>query len=488
MPAPTTSASAHAGVVLEAEYADARMWVQVGPAAAHGGFTVVRLQIATDSPENIDLAGVFASSGDLLTMTQIYMLSLAQEQAYLELTLKSGVGRYGVVQGKPVELFPIFGAVGPNVREVEVFLPNLGIALGVPVVPSEEVDFPVTEIIDDAGLVHQYPLQTAPLPIGSLAIADDGSSDTAVLNDQTTVTLLSDLLFAEDSAEEPQLSGQADDMLAAVVKQVASFPSGGTVSVCGYSTKNFYYGDVDGAAAEAQAVAERLAELTDLKRWEVSAEGGDYRTPRINERSRLGLWLDDEARAHINRRVEVVLIPNDPTEGETSDSAAGDAAPQTTGPVATGAQGVAVTVGEWGTLTLSMERVIRVGGFLVGTVKLGVEQALGVDVYPRGAFLLPDVAQGAHWGDCLEHACNLTLLNGSVRQLPAEYWEPGGGNDYVPLTNYMSDYVLPADSVQIPVIWPDVGGDTVTLDLPGGTNCEGEAIAARLTDIPVVDG
>ncbi|RAX19102.1 hypothetical protein DRB07_14840 [Actinomyces sp. Z3] len=472
---------------MDAQYRGAILTVQVGPAASYGGYTVVRLRIATDSQKMMDLAGVFASPKDSLAMTQIYMLSLARDQAYLELTLKSAVGRYGVAQGKPLDLFPVFGAVDPDVREVEVFLPNLGVALGVPVVSSEEVDFPVTEIIDDAGLTNQYPLQTDPFAIGSLAIAGDGSSDTAVLNGQTTVTLLSDLLFSDDSTAEPELSERADDMLAAVVKQLASFPSGGTVSVCGHETEHNYDGDVEGGEAEAQAVADRLADLADLEHWEVSIEGGDYRTPRLDRHSSLGTWLYDEEFAHINRRVEVVLVPNDPTEGDTSDAAVGDAEPQATGPVANGAQGVTVTVGEWGKLTLSMERVIRVDGFLVGTVMLGVEETLGVNVYPKGAFLLPDTAQGAHWGDCLNYACNLTLLNGSVRQLPAEYWKTGGGNDYVPLTNYMSDDVLPADLVQIPVIWPDVGGDTVTLDLPGGANCEGEAITARLTDIPVVE-
>ncbi len=44
----------------------------------------------------------------------------------------------------------------------------------------------------------------------------------------------------------------------------------------------------------------------------------------------------------------------------------------------------------------------------------------------------------------------------------------------------------PDAPVLVPVVWPDTGQDTVTLDLPGNGKDE-KAIALRLTDIPVVE-
>ena len=45
----------------------------------------------------------------------------------------------------------------------------------------------------------------------------------------------------------------------------------------------------------------------------------------------------------------------------------------------------------------------------------------------------------------------------------------------------------PEASQSLPVVWPDVGGSSVTIDMPAGEYIyTKERVVARLTDIPVV--
>ena len=54
------------------------------------------------------------------------------------------------------------------------------------------------------------------------------------------------------------------------------------------------------------------------------------------------------------------------------------------------------------------------------------------------------------------------------------------------LSNDFVFEIQPGEATRFPVVWPDTGEDSVTLDLPGGGGIW-ERVAARLTDIPVVN-
>ena len=95
----------------------------------------------------------------------------------------------------------------------------------------------------------------------------------------------------------------------------------------------------------AEAVSERLKELTDLSRWNQSVSGEGESSPRVPN--------DSDERRQANRRVEITLTPSKPAEAGASPSASAAppsaATPDPAGPVGKGPEGVDVTVeGKWG--------------------------------------------------------------------------------------------------------------------------------------------
>ncbi|WP_235931643.1 MULTISPECIES: OmpA family protein [Actinomyces] len=368
----------------------------------------------------------------------------------------------------PMVLNPLFAAVPEGAREVALFLPHFGVIPGVPVVGS-------TDVFDvGAALAASSPdLEDAgPFPLRALVGSDDGSSATEDEGDSTTVVLSSDVTFASDSAE---LSADADGVLASVTAALGRFPSGGGLAVTGHTD------DVDSDAhnqelseRRAQAVGDRLGQLADLSGWQVSLAGKGESEPRVPNDS-------DENRA-VNRRVEVVLTPSEPAEGEDEPVIVGSGEmPKPAGPVGTGAQGVDVTY-KGKTLHVSMDQVQRVDGYLVGRVLLSSKEKDGV-FFGVDAFHMPPLWQ-SYWGSTDSSACSLSLLSGNTRYLPMQVSIDGG---LWAVTNARMQPVGGPDApVLVPVVWPDTGQDTVTLDLPGNGK-DKEAIALRLTDIPVVE-
>jgi ompA/motB domain protein len=85
----------------------------------------------------------------------------------------------------------------------------------------------------------------------------------------------------------------------------------------------------------------------------------------------------------------------------------------------------------------------------------------------------------------LNPAANLTLVEEQFRYLPSDYVDSNGG--YLPLSNLVVSDLVAGDTRYLPVLWPNLGTDVVTLDLPGGSGTYGSPVSARLTDIPVVD-
>ena len=78
----------------------------------------------------------------------------------------------------------------------------------------------------------------------------------------------------------------------------------------------------------------------------------------------------------------------------------------------------------------------------------------------------------------------LTLIAGGERIFPADYLD-AYAEQHIPLTELNVSDGLKAGTTTICVVWPDPGGDTITLDHQADKSTNGNAY--RLTDIPVKD-
>lgn len=263
-----TATGPHGGVMLEAEWKGAPLSVEVGPAAVNGKYAIVRLVLSTTSKKNVDLSKPFGSAYHLWTMVEIRMLSLDKGLVYRELDEETHHLSDGVEKGKPLEVFPVFLAPPEGVDVVDLFLPYVGVATGVPVLKDTETDFSVDDVLSKAKLDES---EAGPFKIETMSLAADDSSDTKQDEKSTTVTVAGDVTFATDS---DQLSAQADSVLATVVEQVKKYPSGGDLTITGHTD------DVADDAhnqelseRRAKAVSERLKKLTDLSAWKESVSG-----------------------------------------------------------------------------------------------------------------------------------------------------------------------------------------------------------------------
>ena len=78
----------------------------------------------------------------------------------------------------------------------------------------------------------------------------------------------------------------------------------------------------------------------------------------------------------------------------------------------------------------------------------------------------------------------LTLISGNERVFPADY-EQADIKAHIPLTElYVGDELLGGTVTAVGVVWPDPGGDTITLD-HAAPRKEVAELAFRLTDIPI---
>ena len=456
--------------------------LEAGPAVVRDGMTILRLSFSPVSENSVSLGSRVFSTIDpgADAINGIQLLSLASSTMYPKVGGSEGKAATRVSPGEDAELFPIFGAVPQDTGTVEVFLPHFGVVAGVPVVGEAEAGFDVAGALSGA---DPDTSKAGPYSIGSATFVADGSSDTRKDSTSTTVTVSGDVTFASDSAE---LSGQADAVLASAVEQIKRFPSGGGLAITGHTD------DVADDAhnqtlseQRARAVSDRLKQLVDLSKWTVEATGKGEGEPRVPN--------DSDEHRQANRRVEVVLTPSNPAEGEgsgvgaspapASPSAGSGQMPQAQGPVGTGADGVDITIDSVA-VHVWMEKVTRVGGYLVGELLMRTDSELSL---PVSAFILPSEWQGVLRGQLLNRVCNLTLLSGDTHYLEAYY--AAAAETFYPLAD---TFTLVVKSGQVPTrfpaVWPDTGQDAVVLDLPGGKKMHQDALRLRLTDIPVVEG
>ena len=325
-----------------------------------------------------------------------------------------------------------------------------------------------------------------PVAIERYTRALDDSTSTHAGGKDITVTLASDVTFASDSAE---LASGAEAQLQTVAGQLGQHPDGGTLTIVGHTD------DVQDDAynqtlseKRANAVKTRLEQLTKLDKWKTSVSGKGESEPKIKDTT-------DEARA-ANRRVEITLTPTGGTTPKGSgtatptNSGGGGKLPDPKGPVAKGSEGVTLTtkgLNTQGDVTITLDHVTRKGGYLLGTVTCTVKDgSTGAPLHP----LLDDpetalTNQRSESGaiSTFYASDGLTLLSNGERIFPADY-NDADVDHHLPLTELRIVDNLKTGATTICVVWPDPGGDTITLDHPEGKYSTPDT-AYRLTDIPI---
>ena len=473
-----TATGPHGGVMLEAGWKGVPLSVEVGPAVVKDKYAIVRLGIVVSSkaksvPKDLTVSQTFETKSNWSSMRGLKMLSMEKGLVFPELSTRRDGLTDSLTKDKPVELFPVFMAPGDGVKTVELFMPQMTVAIGIPVVEASAVDYSVDDVLAKAELDEADP---GPFAMNSIVLSADGSSDTKKNEKSTTVTVDGDVTFETDS---DQLSAQADAVLANVVEQIKKYPSGGDLTITGHTddvADDAHNQDL--SERRAKAVSDRLKKLTDLSTWKESVSGKGESAPRVPN--------DSDEHRQINRRVEITLTPSKPAEASAAPGASAapssTAMPKAAGPVGKGPEGVDVKV-DGKTVHMVIDHVVRVGNYLVGTVLLTSSEKVSMPVAP---FALPGKMMDMRGLSGVSGVSGITILSGGLRYLEADYAYSDGSR--YPLANSFVYDLEPGASQSLPVVWPDVGEDSITIDMPAGEYLyTRERVVARLTDIPVVN-
>ena len=416
--------------------------------------------------------------------------------ASVENKVKDNYNKLSLKPGASTSCFVLFGPV--DAKEVTVFVPQAGFVtvnvLDKGAAAASGIDLEAIDKAFDSVANPNYEAKpdqalATPVPIERYTKALDDSTSTHTGSKDITVTLASDVTFASDSAD---LTSAADAQLQTVAGQLAQYPDGGTLTIVGH-TDDIQDDAYNQTLSEkrANAVKTRLAQLTSLDKWQTSVSGKGESEPKVNDTS-------DEARA-VNRRVEITLTPTGGTtpKNTTTPTNGSSATPNPTssklpdpkGPVAKGADGVSVKHDNGAQLTITLDHVTRRSGYLLGQLHTTISTT--TDTAPDLKQWLTDkevVFSNSRSEDGssepTEHAADgLTLLAGGERIYPADYRD-AGFKTHVPLTELQLTPHIKAGTTTVCVVWPDPGGDTITLDHAAPTKHITD-LAFRLTDIPI---
>jgi ompA/motB domain protein len=157
--------------------------------------------------------------------------------------------------------------------------------------------------------------------------------------------------------------------------------------------------------------------------------------------------------------------------------------------VGKGPDGLTLATSTGAQVTLTLDHVTRAGGLLLGELLItggpgGDGTALSAWVGDPTKVWSNARGEGDNALDIWYAADGLALVGEGERIYPADYQPPASGAHW-PITSLNLTYGLKKDATaKVCIAWPDIGGDTVTVDHQGknGTN-----YAYRLTDIPVKD-
>ena len=409
------------------------------------------------------------------------------EDNYNDLSLKPG---------ESTSCFVLFGPV--DAKQVTVFVPQAGFVtvnvLDSSAAAASGIDFKAMDkAFKNVDNINYNKYKTAPNPALATPVAIerytkalDDSTSTHTGSKDITVTLASDVTFASDSAD---LASGAEAQLQTVASQLKQHPDGGTLTIVGHTD------DVQDDAynqtlseKRANAVKTRLEQLTKLDKWQTSVSGKGESEPKVKDTT-------DEARA-VNRRVEITLTPTGGTTPKNTTSApssGGGKLPDPKGPVAKGSDGVTVkSDGGDDHLTITIDHVTRTDGYLLGqlhtTISAKKNSAPNLHHWFRDKEVVFSNSRGEDGSNeaTIYSADGLTLLAGGERIYPADYRD-ADFKTHVPLTELQLTPFIKAGTTTICVIWPDPGGDTITLD-HAAPRKEVAELAFRLTDIPIKNG
>ena len=514
---PAASGAPQGWQQLDAHVMGHHLGIQVSPLVRRDDKTTVlalKLTRAKDDPAVKDIADSTSdSSSNTLEASRplsrpgrlrtsdwgangVRLLDLPTNRAWLatasvENKVKDNYNKLSLKPGESTSCFVLFGPV--DAKQVTVFVPQAGFVtvnvLDSSAAAASGIDFKAIDKAFDSVDNPNYEAKpdqalAAPVPIERYTKALDDSTSTHTGSKDITVTLASDVTFASDSAE---LTSAADTQLKTVAGQLAQYPDGGTLTIVGHTD------DVQDDAynqtlseKRANAVKTRLEQLTKLDKWQTSVSGKGESQPKINDTT-------DEARA-ANRRVEITLTPTGGTTPKgsstaTPNSSGGGKLPDPKGPVAKGSEGVTVKSDSGAQLTITLDHVTRRSGYLFGQLHTTISTT--TDTAPDLKQWLTDkevVFSNSRSEDGssepTEHAADgLTLLAGGERIYPADYRD-AGFKTHVPLTELQLTPPIKAGTTTVCVVWPDPGGDTITLDHAAPTKHITD-LAFRLTDIPI---
>ena len=515
--APTASAAPQGWQELDAHVMGHHLGIQVSPLVRRDDKTTVlalRLTRVKDDPAVKDIAdsshdpgnNTFEATSPLgrpihirtfdWGATGVRLLDLPNNRVWVATTgvenkVKDNYNKLALKPGESTSCFVLFGAV--DAKQVTVLVPQAGFVT-VDVVDKDAsgasgVDLAAMDKAFDSVVTIGYsrdkakPKQAleAPVTIERFARALDDSSNTHTGNKDITVTLASDVTFASDSAE---LASGAEAQLQTVAGKLGQYPDGGTLTIVGHTD------DVQDDAynqtlseKRANTVKTRLEQLTSLDKWQTSVSGKGESEPKIK-------GTTDEARA-ANRRVEIILTPTSGTTPRNTAPPAGTGSlPETKGAVAKGAEGVTVKNDSGnGELTITLDHVTRSGGYLLGqlhtTLSTKNNSTTGLFHWfkDKEVFLSNVRGEDASGETTGFSADGLTLLAGGERIYPADYLD-AEFKTHVPLTELALTPFIKAGTTTICVVWPDPGGDTITVDHTTPMKQLSD-FAYRLTDIPV---
>lgn len=455
--------------------------LDVGPLvrAEHegAGLTILPIHIVNDAQgkevnaAEVLLGGIVAALG---SYRPLRLVDVEGSRIWSTTTLEAFFD--GVPAGSEQDLYATFGPV--DVDEVTVFLSRCGF-VDVPVVDADDERAPSIDVAGVVAAASPFEPHLVPASLERYSEAIDGSSSGLTTEEETTIQVDGDVTFAVDSAE---LSADADAVLSGVAGVIAGYDSG-TVTITGHTddvAEEAYNQTL--SEQRAQAVSDRLGQLTDLSAWTQEVSGKGELEPAVPN--------DSDENRQCNRRVEVVVTPTGGTDGAIARSGTEADIPEPTGPSATGAKGVTVNASAGGgQLIISLQGVTRRGGLLFG--ELDVKGGTGGSVTPLGGewfddpgSVLSNARDELSGVTSLFSTDGLTLLAGADRVYPVDYLLPDASS-HRPLAEL--DLTTPIEEnemTRICVVWPDTGEDTVIVDHP-----DGGALPCpwRLTDVPVTD-
>ncbi len=471
-------------VLVEGHVRGVDVEAKVGPVVVDGDLAVLRVEVeATAGDEAVMVGFVFANR----TLTRedsfdgIRLVDL--EAGVVREAARSADGAALASLGEEYLLSPgrepVVGHVAfaaPTTPTTAVLVPAVGLVEDVPVVAAADADGLTVPLSDLApGGLADVVAPSAYLETFSTSAGD--AVRTRDTHGLVSIAVDSDVLFDVDSAV---LGPDAGGALDAVVAQLALAADGDLVVVGHTDDQGEEAANQELSERRASAVAARLAEIADLDRFDVQVEGRGESEPVSTESS-------EEARA-LNRRVTVEFTPA--AEPAVVEAPAADGLVAAEGPTIEGPGGAVLLhddgIGGIQRLHVELLEVRRVGGYLVGELAVrndGPEQASFVSV-------LGSVRDGrGDLGSGLLGASNVTLLDGGVRVYPVDYLVD---QDFYDLQqrSVLADPAVGSlqsgTTSTVSVVWPDLGADTVVVDVPdGSTGTTDGSTPIRFVDVPV---